>query len=106
MEHINAIHVLFPSFLLNENLSFLRRLSTTLASSASRNNRFLFAHMRFVRSVIHDRLEQKTSEIELLALIASSTSTFRKGNARTVVRSEDWQHALARCDLQVIHALA
>jgi hypothetical protein len=57
MKYINAIHVLFPSFLLNENLSSLRRLARTHGSSASHNKRFLFAHMRLVRSVIHDRLE-------------------------------------------------
>jgi hypothetical protein len=58
MKYINAIHVLFPSFLLNENLSSLRRLFMTLGSSKSRNERFLLLHMRFVRPVIHDRLKQ------------------------------------------------
>jgi hypothetical protein len=67
-KYLNAIDVLFPSFLLNENLLSLRRLSLTLGSSASRNKRFLLVRTRFVRSVIRDRLEQNLSVARIVYL--------------------------------------
>jgi hypothetical protein len=68
-KYLNAIHVLSPSFLLNENLLSLRRLALTLG--ASRNERFLLVHIRFVRSVMHDRLEHNVSVARLLAQACS-----------------------------------
>jgi hypothetical protein len=51
-----------PVFPTNESLpSSVRRLSPTFGSSGSRKERILLPPFRSVRSVIHDRLEQKTS---------------------------------------------
>jgi hypothetical protein len=72
----------------------LRRLSLTLGFSASRKKRFLLVHIRLVRSVIHDRLEQNSSLARIVYLrkhvlaiaFAAGDTLCRLGNRLHTIR--------------------